>query len=422
MNLIIGLGLFTILAIIRRDLALYLIILLLPSYQIRFQVFGVPATFLEGMILSLAVVELARHTLVSLRGTKRSNPITMRLLLRLKADRNDKLVLFFILFFLLAAFISVFTAPDLAKAAGIFKAYFFEAILFFFLTILIIDTPQKAHQLFKILALLVLYLSLFGIYQFITLYGLPFNWWAVNVASRRISSLLNHPNALALLLGPLLAMLIMLPQKTKLLWLSIVLGLIALYLSFSRAALLALAVTILGLGLLTTHRKKILLAVAAGVILILLVPFSRTKIFDLVKGRDLSQQNRYVLWSAAGDLIKQHPVKGLGLMGFHEAYKNYPLGPDRVIQNYPHNFFLNFWVETGLLGLISMIGLLVLFFKKILALIRNHAPFALAAAAGMAMVVLHSMVDVSYFKNDLAILFWLIYSLPFLSLREVSGS
>ena len=435
--LIFALIAFAFVAVARRDWALYLTILLLPSYQIRFQIAGIPMTFLECMIFLLAVVEFAKLVMMSLRGFAKGrdevmpkegppladNPPMNRLL---HFVRNDKPVAILILLFLLAALISVFTAPDQIKAAGIFKAYFFEAVLFYFLAILIIDDEKKLNMLWRVLSVLVLYLSVFGIYQFVTLAYLPFNWWAVDVASRRIVSLVNHPNALALLVGPLLAMLVFSPQKTKLTWLTLAAGTIAFYLSFSRAGWLALVVVVLALGLLTQARKKIIVAGVIAATIVLLIPFSRAKLLDLARGTDLSQQNRYVLWSAAADMIKKSPILGVGLTGFREAYKNYPLGPDRVVQNYPHNFFLNFWLETSALGLISMVGLLILFYKKIYeTMISPLSPpheegikrrsWALAAAAGMGMILLHGLVDVPYFKNDLSVLFWLIYTLPFLT-------
>ena len=416
--LIFALAAFAFVGIYKRDWALYLIILLLPAYQIRFQIGppagGVPMTFLESLILLLAVVQFADLV------------FQKRLSAAWSTISKHRLTVIFIFLFLFAALLSVFTAPDQIKAAGIFKAYFFEAVLFYFLAILIIDGEKKLNTLWKVLSVLVLYLSVFGIYQFITLAYLPFNWWAVDIASRRITSLVNHPNALALLLGPILAILIALSKKTWLHGLAIGFGLVAFYLTFSRAAWLALAVVILAFGLFTKAKKKILAAVSIGVLLIFLVPFSRTKLLGLARGSDPSQQNRYVLWSAATDMLKKSPLLGVGLTGFREAYKNYPLGPDRVVQNYPHNFFLNFWLEVGLLGLISVIGLLILFCKKICEAMTSplsppheegikRRSWALAAAAGMSMILLHGLVDVPYFKNDLSVLFWLIYSLPFLT-------
>lgn len=408
-----GLILFAIVCWLKREWGLYLIILLLPTYQLRFKVFGVPATFLEGMILILGAVEFIRL----LKAGRWPN------------SRHGRPTFIFLGLFLLAAGASIFVSPVTAKAAGIFKAYFLEGVLFYFLILLIIDEEKKLKRLFSALAVLILYLAAFGIYQFLTLAHLPFSWWGVEVASRRIISVLNHPNALALLLGPILAMLIFWPRKTKLTWAALALGFVAFYLSFSRAAWLALAAALIIFGLLTTYKKKIIAGIILAALLILLIPFSRSILAELLRGNAPTQENRYMLWSAAADMLKKSPLLGVGLMGFHESYKNYPLGPDRVVQNYPHNFFLNFWLETSLLGLISITGLIILFYKKIFALrqtkskrspepsaegrlVSGPAPYALAAAAGMAVILLHGQVDVPYFKNDLAVLFWLIYALP----------
>lgn len=409
-TLLIGIGLlaFALVSYFKREWGVYLIILLLPTYQIRFAAAGFPTTFLEGMILILAAVELAGLA----RSRKLRQVFQEQIVLKLRRNLP-------ILLFLLAAAVSIFVSPVTAKAAGIFKAYFFESVLFYFLVLLIINTEKKLARLVQSLALLVLYLSIFGIYQFVTLAHLPFSWWAVDVASRRISSLLNHPNALALLLGPIISMLLVLLltartwMRNKLLIVSVSFGLVALYLTFSRAAWLALGATIVVLGLATVHKKKIFAAAILAAILVLAIPYSRGKLFELVRGTDPSQQNRYVLWNAAADIIKHRPIYGAGLMGFHEAYKAYPLGPDRVVQNYPHNFFLNFWVEIGAVGLLAMLGLLYMFAKKIRYLWRGSwRPAALASAAGMLVILLHGQVDVSYFKNDLSVLFWLIYAIP----------
>src|SRR3989344_3201589 len=443
----ISLLLFLLASLYRREWGVYLIILLLPTYQIRFQVLGIPATFLEGMILLLACLSL-RAILIN------DEPISLKNRL-LHFIHNDKFSSVFIFLFLLAAGVSVFLAPDMARAAGIFKAFFFEAILFYFLVRLIIDSREKLEKLFQSLAVLVLYLSIFGLYQFLTLSGLPHSWWGVEIAERRIVSLVNHPNALALLLGPILAMLAFLP-KNKLKYAAILFGLPAFYLTLSRAGWLALVAVIVGIGLFTQYKKKIIILALCAVIAILAIPYSRTKLANLASGHDPTQENRYLLWSAGIDLIKKHPLAGVGLMGFREHFKNYPIGPARVIQNYPHNFFLNFWVETGLLGLVSMISLLMLFYRKIYQLYKSPLPnpppqgegnikenssplpgssktvlgfgvglrgedkggggknYALAVVAAMAMIAVHSLGDGSYFKNDLAVLFWLIYALPFI--------
>jgi len=408
--------LFALLVNYKKEWGIYLTVLLLPAYQIRFEILSIPATFLEGLVLILLL--FAAADLLKSHGLKGF----------VKAElASQKIRTALIFLFLLAATISVFVAPDYKRAAGLWKAFFVEPVIFFFLAVWIVNTAKKLENLFKTFAWLLLYLGGFGVYQFLSLANLPFSWWAVDVASRRITSLLNHPNALALLIGPLLAMLIihMLTNKTalrsKLFQSAAVLGAAALFLSFSRAGWLAIIISAVVFGFFTRYKKSVIASALAVVLLTLTVPFAREKIISLLQGRDLAQENRIVLWTAAADIIKKNPLTGTGLQGFREAYKNYPLGPDRVVQNYPHNFFLNFWVETGLLGLISMIGLLALFYKQLWAVSKQNKGSALAVAAGMTVILLHGMADVPYFKNDLAILFWLILALPFLQIKDRAG-
>src|SRR3989344_2336385 len=160
-----GLAAFLLLSLLKRDWAVYLIIILLPAYQIRFQIQGLPFTFLEGMILILAAVQFI-SIILSLRAATPTGPGAPISRLRNEV-RNNKLQLTLIGLFLLAALISIFVSPVERAAAGIFKAYFAEAVLFYFLVRLIINTREKLENVFKSLMFLVLYLSAYGLYQFV---------------------------------------------------------------------------------------------------------------------------------------------------------------------------------------------------------------------------------------------------------------
>jgi len=132
MNILIIAGLLIFLAITlwRREWGVYLIILLLPSYQIRFSL-GVPFTFLEGMILTLALREL----IYLVRGKKMRSAVQTLF--------HSPVLTMAVAAFLFAALVSIFTGPSMIKGAGIFKAYFFEAFLFYAIVILTIDTREK---------------------------------------------------------------------------------------------------------------------------------------------------------------------------------------------------------------------------------------------------------------------------------------
>ena len=87
---------------------------------------------------------------------------------------------------------------------------------------------------------------------------------------------------------------------------------------------------------------------------------------------------------------------------------------------YPHNIFLNFWSELGILGalifdwlivkyLIISLGLF-LFNKKIKQNSVNRY-LALGLFSAMIVILVHGLVDVPFFKNDLAALFFILLAL-----------
>jgi len=80
---------------------------------------------------------------------------------------------------------------------------------------------------------------------------------------------------------------------------------------------------------------------------------------------------------------------------------------------YPHNIFLNFWLEIGLLGLMAFIWTIVSFFRKgFNTLWTNHnSLIQIGIMSAMTCLIIHGLIDVPYFKNDLAVLFWILVAL-----------
>ena len=85
---------------------------------------------------------------------------------------------------------------------------------------------------------------------------------------------------------------------------------------------------------------------------------------------------------------------------------------------YPHNIFLNFWSELGMAGALLFIWIIgkYLFLSLRLSqkLKSQNEPekyLALGLFAAMIVVIIHGLVDVPYFKNDLAAMFWIIIAL-----------
>jgi len=150
---------------------------------------------------------------------------------------------------------------------------------------------------------------------------------------------------------------------------------------------------------------------------LLLIPITGPKIIALITFSDAAGQNRLVLWQGAWDYLNSG-IKtflfGAGLFGFpllQEQFRD-PLALEPLL--YPHNIILNFWMEIGLLGVISFAILVIKFFRMNISELHVHPDekwLRLGVMAAMVALLAHGLLDVPYFKNDLAILFWTIVAL-----------
>src|SRR5712692_7031402 len=173
----------------------------------------------------------------------------------------------------------------------------------------------------------------------------------------------------------------------------------AALLSFSRGGYLALAAVAIVLAL--SHRWRIWLLAAmaaAALVLVIATPIgSRIALqFQDVAGNTiLGPRGRLFLWSRGLEVIREQPLVGAGLSGF-----------------YPHNIVLNFWVATGLLGLLAFGWLLVATFlvswRGWREGVGEWRPLHFGVLIALLAIVAHGLVDVPYFKNDLSLEFWAI--------------
>ena len=121
-------------------------------------------------------------------------------------------------------------------------------------------------------------------------------------------------------------------------------------------------------------------------------------------------QSRICLWDGTKKLIAARPIFGSGLNGFMEVYPEYRTCGEEDLQ-YPHNIFLNFWVEVGLVGMVSFLTICSLQVRGLLKSNKNSLPLQVGLIAVFVAVLGHGLVDVPFFKNDLAAQFWLVLAL-----------
>jgi putative inorganic carbon (HCO3(-)) transporter len=361
-----------------------IILALLPTFQVRFNLLGLPTTLLEILLAVFLLFSLHKFDAKKIQNLGKINNA--------------------ILAFVLAGIISVIISPEKARALGQLKAFIIEPILLFYAVVLLFKNKDLNIPL-RFLFVSASLISLFGIVQYFTYLNLPMQFWGTGEEIERITSIFHHPNALALYLAPLFGFFFTLTiSRYKLFkdqwanWLGLFLMAVALILTFSRGAWLAVVITLGWLLVRQFSWKQIALPAGLIVLILLTIPPVRERV--LLGFNDPSSLVHMELWKAGFQTVIANPLFGNGLHGF-TAFN----------VEYPHNIFLNFWIEMGLLGLISFASIIFFTFKQI-----KKTPSTLTLAAGVFLVtlILHGLVDHPYFRNDLSILFWFITALIYL--------
>lgn len=400
--------------------SLGLLIVLLPSYLVRFNVLGIPMTFLEGLILISFIIWFIRSGYRNLNFHFR---------------KFNYQYYYLIIAWLLVAIIGLAMAKFSLSALGTFKAYFVEPILLYILIVNVFKNLEDMKKIYVAMAVSAIIVSLFAIYQKITGQFIANHFWAAE-ATRRVTSFFPFPNAVGLYLAPILVMTVgtlwirikkkLLDRKTILFSVTIILSALAMYFAKSDGAMIASIVGILIFLLMT--EKKVRKVVAVITALIVIASFTISPIRQKITMHDLSGQIRQQQWRETFEMLERnHWFLGQGINNYQQSVAPYHHEGIDALENgktfwqpteiylYPHNILLNFWTELGILGVI-IFGVLVI--KYFLINFRMFWVFnedgraarywELGLIATMIAILVHGLVDVPYLKNDLSAFFFII--------------
>ena len=380
-----------------------------PAYVIRPHVGPLPTTVLEIALVVAVVVGLIAfwHELPW------RSPLTWPALLLLVAATIDTVV-----------------SPDRRAAAGIWKAYFIEPAAAGLVIAAIATRRDRARLLLAGLGVAGAVIAVANI----AVAAPPWLGGHFDVVTPPVA-IYDTANAVPLYLEPLVAFALALAffsddrRERALAGAFVVLAAVAIFFSYSRAGWLTLAVLIGFVALFTRIRWWLVgAAVAVGAVLFAASRSVRERI--LVEFNFNSPNNtiglRGDLWRSSLNMLAHRPVFGGGLSGFKRSLQPYRMPAYHESLIYPHNIALNFWSETGLLGLAAFCWLVVQIVRVALRGLRMaEAPWARAMAVGLlglvVAFVVHGMVDVPYFKNDQALAFWALLGVQLASLRVRSA-
>ena len=406
----IFLAVFFVLSLKRPFIALVLLIFNLPVYLIRFHMGNFPTTLLEMEIYLLSVASLSN---------------IFQLLKYLVIKLFSKQTIFSSQFLMVGAFLiflgsllGTIFSKNIWNSAGIFKGYLLDPFLVFLLVL----TTLKAGNFRKVEVLL----------SAMICSGIAVSVVAIGylLSGRlgydgRLSAFWLNANMLAMYISPAAVLLFgRLGNWISFFPLGAILAALTATRSLGAFGGLLSAFLLLGLAGKLSHkrflpffRKIVFLLVLFGV----LAPFIVVRIPQAAGVFGPSFDSRLQIWRSSERMLSLHPFLGVGPGNFQKTYlefqKYFPPYREWAVPQ-PHNIFLAFWLNFGILGFLGFFGILIYIF---LPKDRVERKTAFLVQAAVLAILVQGIIDTPYFRNDLAVAFWVFLAILF-SLRNLRPS
>ena len=313
---------------------------------------------------------------------------------------------------------------DLIISAGVWKSWFIVPWLYLIVLVDSLISSNNSQSRDKKVKSILTVLTASGLT--VALIALFF-WLKQDLTyDGRLKAFYLSPNHLAMYLSPILVLSFYLYFFLKKKLLKIMLFIthcllfFVIYLTFSYGAWLGLISAFIFLSV--SQRKKnsfyFIIFMLILIILSLGSQLSDQKLNTFLDSPRSSLTSRLIIWRSALEIIKDHPWLGIGPGLFQKYYLAYQVRFEPYLEwavPQPHNLFLAFWLQTGLIGLIGFVWLMIIFFrqsfKKLKSLDIQYSiliPFLMAV---MIYFLVHGLIDTPYWKNDLSVVFWLVIGL-----------
>lgn len=240
----------------------------------------------------------------------------------------------------------------------------------------------------------------------------------------RVFGPFESPNYLAMFLVPVGFLSIAIFQYVKPIWLKILLALTyllplaALFLSGSRGGAIALILAAL-IYLFIDKKDKFLdsAIISTGLAIVVFLAFAIAAYkFGFNPANDAI---RIEIYKYSWSMLKENWAFGIGLGNFHDSiaaitpmaenFRTFAL-PYAL---HPHNIFMAFWLNAGLVGIFTFLLVIINFFWQMM---KNQSKNLIWGGAFMAMIAIltHGLFDTTYWKNDLSAIFWLALAIGFI--------
>jgi O-antigen ligase len=396
-------------------LSLLAVFLLLPFAQVKITFGGVPVYLPEIAILSA----------LCFYGWRSFFSAT----LSWKQWRVDTLFAVGVFLFLGGAVSSFFSNPHTFTGLGMLKSWFFFPTLGAWLVY------SEAQNVKKCMWFMIAW---FATLSATALGGLIFLALGIVTYDNRLTGLYTSPNFLAVFLAPgiLLAWFLFFWYRVsahqRILWhVLLVVGGIGIMMNVYHtrsygvwmALLVALTLVVLGRRYVLQNSRNtalalMILAIFGGSLLFFEYGSDKWQAVSSFEERS-SLSSRFMIWRAAGKILADHWLLGIGPGRFQVEYLDY----QRYFPPYlewavpePHNWYLATWLSTGMMGFIGFIVLVGRFLFLHVRMFfheeqKEKRILALMMISGVTLFLVYGLADTPYFKNDLILSFWLLLAL-----------
>lgn len=189
-------------------------------------------------------------------------------------------------------------------------------------------------------------------------------------------------------------------------WLALVL-LFGLLLTKSLGAFLSLFLGVIIFSSLQGRiRKRLILFLLSLLLVMGMVFILRSSTQKQHMQPNFSTSMRFNYWHDTLKIIKSNFWTGKGIGNFNLAQTRYS-----------HNSYLQIWAETGILGIIAFLWLILEFFKAGLAALKkevNKDRILIAAISSSAIFLIHNFIDFTFFTPEISLLWWAVLGLFYL--------
>ncbi len=351
--------------------------------------------------------------------------------LRVNFSNIDFTIIIFFISIFIAAVTSLFPTDSIN-----YLIYYFITFLTLVIIVSSINSFDELYSMIKLILIGAILTALYGAYQWLVV-GIEVNPSLTDLTINqgmggRVYSTMGNPNIYGELLvltlpffGP-----VILNEKSifkKLLWGVMLLPVLVILLKTgSRSAWISFAFAVF-VFVFFWNKKFVPYMILVGLLAIPFLPSSIYKrILTIFNPNDTSLQYRQRILGPAFSMLKDYWITGVGLGNrvfavIYQRYKSFGL----TTVAHTHNLYVQIWLETGVMSILSFIYMMIRMIKHTFVAIRFKKDKRLntilvAALSGILGLCVMGLADHVWFYNRILYMFWINVAIILAALKLIS--